>query len=162
MSSDHQQIEKGRKRLKLLIGLGLAIPVGLALLFFYWGLREFYSNGPVSGFFYLKEEETVFALFFLILGLIGFWIARAMYNGREWAHTLWYSTGFFVGALIFMISAIAGINNLKGNLPNLIISFLVLLISLVTALSNTVKVYLNSKRPDEMIKNRIDEIGKAD
>jgi len=154
------QIEKGRKRLMVLIGLGLFIPLGFAFFFFFVSLGEYISSGPAPNYFFLQEEESVFCLFFLFISIIGFFIGRAMYKGKEWAHGLWSSVGIFGGGLIFMLSLVASMADTRAGLPILAISTYILVITLQTSLNKGVRAYLKSLHSLDSIEDKIEEIGK--
>ena len=152
-------IEKGRKRLKLLLGLGLVIPIGWALFFLFVSVKGFDSRR--SDWVDLpQDDDNLLFVFFLVLSIIGFFIARAIYNGREWAHALWISIGFLGGGLMFMLSLIASMVDTRTGLPFLFISALILVITLQTGLHKGVRTYLKSLRSSNDMEDKIEEIGK--
>lgn len=161
MNQADSQIEKGRKRLMVLIGVGLAIPLGIGLYFLYINLQLLSARGPIGEQFFLQYEEGVFSLFFLLLTFIGFFIGRGVHRGREWAYGLWVSVGFFVGGLIFFFSMLGTIASPGEGIPFLFLSGLVLLVSLQTAFDKRIRAYLNSfSGPPPSLEDKIKEIGE--
>lgn len=159
MSQIDPHIEKGRRRLKLLIALGVVIPIGMALLLFFPGFQRF-DLRELKNFLFLKNEVSVFSLFFLLLSMIGLLIGRAMYKGKEWAHAFWNSIGLFGGGIIFLLSLVTSMDDTRTGLPFLFVSTVILIITLQTALHKGVRAYLKSLRSSNSIEDKIEEIGK--